>query len=956
STRASGMLRRFRGGVIAAALACAALVPSTAYAAAPTTPVLTDVYVSSAGSVTVTWNASIDADGDTVTYTVYRSRAPISATNIGSATAVTDPSVTITSATVPADSSEIAESYVWFYAVRAGDGTSLSLVSKTMAPNLHGYRLSSTAVTCTRCHSVHGAYPDGYDHTDVELCYVCHGTTSPSTAGGAKSSLNIQAEFSDYSGQEPSGSVHRSDKMDTDKTECDACHSAHRSPYFNDDSGTYVPASSFRKMLRVQTGVDAANKPTYTYYSANTDTAENTAFCFACHGDADALKIDYVGDPGDYDATGGDHNESGYAAAAHGPSVVYSNDHGRTDASEYPQVQCLACHDKHASAADKLIAYRGDDTDAASASGTYAEAELCFACHSSISGEDEVAAGYAAPYSWNDRDVEAEFGRTSAHPVSSSITGRSLTCASCHNVHDVAEGGTSAWSLERVSTPSNTKSTPTDMTSFCLDCHDGSPATATITADTLVPYRIGFSDQSASPYFPGWDKSGFDTLGVGETNHYTPATGSQPALCNNCHDPHGSGYARLVAWSSPTGTEKVGTWTPNIGVRENDASADDAVSSEENLCYQCHGNGTTGRSADGALDVATKAGLDYAHDPSDTTGYHADTENGTDIGTTPHAECTDCHDPHMAKADPSGSAVHASNPTADSSAPGTAVYGAWGAVPDYAARTLSNAGTLNWDAPGQADFDSVRLSGAATDMEAYLCFKCHSQNIGTTMIPGLTDTAQEFNPSNFSVHNVTGQSVGMQDAFTNQYAYVTWQLPDADRFLLSGWTTNSSMTCTDCHTNAQDSATQAVGPHGSTVRWLLDPTYGSDWRTTTLVTATANGMSNTTNLCAKCHDLNGQNSTGNWSNVVHAEGNHRPGTAAKADYGQCQNCHTGVPHGWNRPRLLAYTDDGQPYASTRLSGLNPTTSLTQTNDSVTWDKTYCSATCGGAHSDLPQRW
>ncbi|MHB1477715.1 MAG: cytochrome c3 family protein, partial [Coriobacteriia bacterium] len=418
STRASGMLRRFRGGVIAAALACAALVPSTAYAAAPTTPVLTDVYVSSAGSVTVTWNASIDADGDTVTYTVYRSRAPISATNIGSATAVTDPSVTITSATVPADSSEIAESYVWFYAVRAGDGTSLSLVSMTMAPNLHGYRLSSTAVTCTRCHSVHGAYPDGYDHTDVELCYVCHGTTSPSTAGGAKSSFNIQAEFGDYSGQEPSGSVHRSDKMDTDKTECDACHSAHRSPYFNDDSGTYVPASSFRKMLRVQTGVDAANKPTYTYYSANTDTAENTAFCFACHGDADALKIDYVGDPGDYDATGGDHNESGYAAAAHGPyttgdaAAVLSNDADRTGtypAGQFPQVQCLACHDKHASAADKLIAYRGDDVKA-DGTITYAQAELCFACHSAAGASAEKLAGTAvggANLTWNGRDVAA---------------------------------------------------------------------------------------------------------------------------------------------------------------------------------------------------------------------------------------------------------------------------------------------------------------------------------------------------------------------------------------------------------------------------------------------------------------------------------------------------------------------------------------------------------------------
>ena len=912
-------------------------LPAAAFAAAPTTPLLADVYVDGAGSVTVEWNASTDADGDPVTYTVYRLQQPVTATNIGSATAVAS-SVPGTSATVSAHADEIAQSYVWFYAVRASDGTNLSLVSKSMAPNLHGYRLSSATVSCTRCHEVHGAYPADWDYTYVDLCYSCHGATSSADAVGAKSSLNVQAEFGDYDGQTQPASVHRSTKMETDRTECDACHSAHRSPYYYDNSGNYVAASSYRKMIRVQTGEDAGG-PLYTYYSLNTDTAENAAFCLACHG-ADATPIGYVGDADDYAGTGGDHNSAGYDAAAHGPSVVYSNDHGRTNASEYPQVQCLACHAKHASAADKLIAYRGDDT-ATSPSGTYAEAELCFACHSSSSSENKVAASYAAPFSWNDRDVEAEFGRASTHPVSSSATGRSLTCASCHNVHNVTEGGTAAWNVARVSTPSNTKATPADMTAFCLGCHTTTPPSATIAADTLVPYRIGFSDQSAAPYFPGWDKSGFGSLGVGETNHYTPATGGQPALCKNCHDPHGSDYERLVAWSAPTGAEKVGSWTPNSGTRENDSATAAALSAEENLCYQCHGNGATGQRADGAKDVATKAGLAYAHDPADTTGAHSDTESGADIGAAPHAECTDCHDPHMTKADSSGSAVHAANPAANSSAPGTALLGAWGAAPGYSARALSNPGTLNWSAPGASDFTAVRFSGAVTDMEAYLCFKCHSQNVGTTMITGLTDTAQEFNPSNFSVHNVTGQSVGMQNAFTVGGSPYTWQTPQSADFLQAGWTTDSMMTCTDCHTNAQESATQAVGPHGSSAAWIIAP-WGSnttiaDWKTTIISTTRDSGMSNDTNICAKCH------TNLDTANNVHPSHN----SSAR---GQCNYCHTAVPHGWKRPRLIGYMTDG-PYSSTGLSAV-----ALMNHAPTGWNKAYCNASCGGGHTYTGSAW
>lgn len=927
--RRGGAVRR---SAFAALIVCALCLPATAHAATPTTPNLTDVYVDGAGSVSLTWNASTDAGGQSLTYDIFRLPQPVTSSNVP---AVPIASVTTTSAKVAATTDEIAQSYVWFYAVRARETTPTtplqSALSKTMQPNLHGYRLSSNAVTCTRCHNVHGAYPEEYDYTYVQLCYQCHGVTSAGSASGAKSSLNIQAEFGDYDGQTQPGSVHRSTKMETDRTECDACHSSHRSPYYYDNSGNYVPTSSYRKMIRVQTGVDA-DGPTYTYYSQNADletpaaAGENAAFCLACHGVSGA-PMGYVADDG-YGVTGGDHTYP--ATAAHRPAVVKSNDYGRTNESEYPQVQCLACHDKHASAADKLIAYRGDDAD-----GAYAEAGLCYACHSASSSEIKVAAGYTKPFSWNDRDVEAEFGRTaigsSKHPDTVAASGRSLACASCHNVHSVAEGS-GAWSLSRVSTPSNTKlPVTTDMTAFCLDCHDGAPASATITTDTLVPYRIGFTGFSSgtAPYFPGWDKSGFAGSG-----HYTASVANGKALCENCHDPHASDFGRLTAWTMPTGVTGL-----NAGTRANTSIG---MSREENLCYQCHGNGATAvsgvttRRAPGAKDVITKATLPNSHNPAAWSVAHSDTEDGPEIGAAPHAECTDCHDPHATRKNSSGSAIHAANPAANSSAPGAAVWGAWGVVPDYTARASSNPGSLNWDVLTAADFDPVRLTGASTDMEAYLCFKCHSQNIGTT-ISGLSDTALEFNPSNFSMHNVTGQSTGMQSAFTVNSTPYTWNPPAASAHLKTteGWNNDSKMTCTDCHTNAQNATTQAIGPHGSSAEWLIDPQY-QNWTPDSYLNSSTIGMVPTNIICAKCH-----------TNIDEANEVHQNHTGSTR--GDCQYCHTPVPHGWKRPRLIAYTTDPLPYRA-KAAGLVRVRRTNLTDPSTSWDKAYCNGCSAGSHT------
>jgi predicted CXXCH cytochrome family protein len=947
-------------------------------AATPSQPLITDAWVSNVNQVSVSWQASTDAGGHGLTYDVYRLRQPITAANLGLAALVG--STTGTSIEVAADvlGGEVAESYVWWYAVRAKETDTpavVSAVSKTMAPNLHGYRNATTAITCTRCHQVHGAYPSTWDYTYKELCYSCHASSagvSPETDLGDKSTYNIKADFKEYAGQ-TKGSWHRSDKMADPavRLECKACHSPHRAPYYYDASGNYVAGSSNRKMLRVQTGVDGAGKPTYTYYSVNDDAqnpgggGENGAFCLACHGSS-ATPIGYVGDPGDYDATAGDHNSAAYeSSAAHGSSILKSSDYGKAGAypaSQYPQVQCLACHDKHASAADKLIAYRGLDYQPDGVT-TYGQVALCYACHSAGSSETQVAAGYSAPYAWNDRAVDQEFGRSSTHPVTSAASGRSLTCVNCHNVHVVSEGAGSAWNVARASSPSDTKDTPTTITSFCLDCHDGSVPAEVVDATTLVPYRIGFGSPAA-PYFTGWDKNSFTGSG-----HYTATT--TKALCENCHDPHGSDFTRLTAWTAPSGVAGL-----NAGVRANTSST---LSREENLCYQCHGNEAvvggvqTQRAAD-AKDVATKASAAYGHNPATETTVHQDTESAAALGSgSRHAECEDCHNAHYTRK-VGGTATQ---DTANTSLAGGALYGVYGSKPTYTVDPTPDTvqeETYTWI--GATAYAPEELTGAGGDLEAYLCLKCHSTATEdsyprTVTRPDSstyagTDQALEFNPSNFSYHNVMGQGTGMWSSFTVTPANgsvplsITWAVPTVDVFV-AGYNSNSMLTCTSCHTNEANSANQAKGPHGSSARWIIDPQYSADWKTAGLSSGSPNGMefvggaNATTIICAKCHDLYGTASgDGSWSNSVHSRSAHMV-THNQPKY--CTNCHIGIPHGWKRPRLLGYSDDPSPYRTVGGGSGNkysyPLYRIQVNNlhvlnaGSVSWAKGHCETAPGG---------
>ena len=498
----------------------------------------------------------------------------------------------------------------------------------------------------------------------------------------------------------------------------------------------------------------------------------------------------------------------------------------------------------------------------------------------------------------------------------------SLTCVSCHNAH-LVQAGTGAWQAGRVSDPANTKSAVANTTDFCLGCHtsEASRPVQGISGTSIVPYPVGFRPDAAWPFFTGWDKSS-GSLGFKSSGHY--ATTGTKALCENCHDPHGSGNARLAAWTRPA------SFASGIaGTRDNTT----ANAAESNLCWQCHGNsgiaigGFTGRTATGAngvgMDLATPFNAARAH-PTAVSGKHSDTESASGLGAgSRHAECVDCHDPHAARA---GLA-----PTSTSEA-APVLYGAVGVKPAW--------GTANWSAP--ASFSTLRLDGTLGDYESYLCFKCHSSYVAAsadaTVLAGITDPsggftetniALEFNPANWSGHNVIGGNTWPKTAFPNGY---TWATPNLS--LAAGWSQNSNMTCSDCHSY---DAAGARGPHGSGSKFMLVAGGTSDWWNYSI-----SQWSST--MCARCH-------TTRTSNSAHNSGNHSST--------RCQACHVRIPHGWKRPRMIGYhqqpATDYLPYSDpTGVTGL---TGVRLSNYTASGPgQNNCYTNCGGHSSASGSLW
>ncbi len=220
---------------------------------------------------------------------------------------------------------------------------------------------------------------------------------------------------------------------------------------------------------------------------------------------------------------------------------------------------------------------------------------------------------------------------------------------------------------------------------------------------------------------------------------------------------------------------------------------------------------------------------------------------------------------------------------------------------------------------------------AASDVR---CLTCHPDSAHNAQ------QAYEFDAGNASLHRTGADKPGMRSSFSVKGANYTMSLPSASSFLRTGYTYTTMLTCDSCHAYSG-----AAGPHGATMQVNLDPAYSADW-TTAYLSGSSTGMARPGNstasdvICAKCHDLRGSS----FSNNVHDEGDHQ----GSSD-GKCVLCHTRIPHGWGRPRLLGATTDPLAYR-TLSNGLSKFRLRNYTPNG--WSESDCNAACGsGEHSD-----
>jgi len=276
-----------------------------------------------------------------------------------------------------------------------------------------------------------------------------------------------------------------------------------------------------------------------------------------------------------------------------------------------------------------------------------------------------------------------------------------------------------------------------------------------------------------------------------------------------------------------------------------------------------------GTPASNRHDVAN-AGYAGKHRPSPTN------ETRAYIATNKHISCDDCHNPHEARS---------GNHTKGNSTLAKVLKGATGVtVTTWGANW---AGVTTW---GQTATEALPAATA----EWQICFKCHSganSNVTTWGGSGAaawTDLALEFNPNNEAYHPVI------------QALPSTGNRRLAAGALTGGWTPGMVMTCSDCHST--DSAASA-GPHGSTVKWMLNPnTTGTKYYNWPYTSAANNGMNTGTfvngtgtstvptgNFCFSCHTWSG------------GGGAH---TGCNSHAISCVGCHIRVPHGGKMVRLL----------------------------------------------------
>ena len=385
-------------------------------------------------------------------------------------------------------------------------------------------------------------------------------------------------------------------------------------------------------------------------------------------------------------------------------------------------------------------------------------------------------------------------------------------------------------------------------------------------------------------------------------------------------EPHGD-YE--VTTSSCAGCHRAHT-SGGLGLRK--------TSPEETLCFSCHAAEGPGTDVEAAFAAVTNTTTRFfKHDVAATNGiHHVGESEGSDFGgANRHVECEDCHDPHdSARGDTTAPMLQwemSQTPGADP------VWVAPGAPAGY-----------NWLADAEREYQ--------------VCFKCHSgfttlptympdgwdgssyvadglrklTYTGSSQVPDHRDLAQEFNPYNASFHPVVTQG-------RNQ------SMPPGS--FVTGWSDDSMVYCTDCHTNA-DPAVGGTGPHASPLLHLL--AGPDDYQTASPDDPSPSAQ----HLCFACHDEEDYTGRGNDTNFARNRANlHRQ----HGNNATCYMCHD--THGSEQLHLLNLDTSIENSSDTYfLPGYDgaPTNSQTFWQISPDGSEKTCWLVCHGHdHGDSP---
>ncbi|HHL39999.1 MAG TPA: hypothetical protein ENJ37_05790 [Deltaproteobacteria bacterium] len=354
--------------------------------------------------------------------------------------------------------------------------------------------------------------------------------------------------------------------------------------------------------------------------------------------------------------------------------------------------------------------------------------------------------------------------------------------------------------------------------------------------------------------------------GVGSPWPRTDRTGNLlSGHCLQCHTPHG------LRGSYDTGTAPS---TSNLYVSstvDNGLLPRQLIAREEALCLNCHDGSPASKDVKTWIDKPL-AGA-YGH-PVRKDSYYGRHDLASEspillaegwLDNNPHTECTDCHNPHVAGKGPGDTAKaysHQDEQVAYNTNRG-GTNTASGPV------RISNVNRGVWGVSVTTSTGAVSCCIDSLEPDTNyvyeLCLKCHSQfglGTSTTLTSSsavdaaypttgtptgqtpyvanrqrLTDVAAEFATDNYGYHPVFakgknqppcnanpnwpgGGAAGQGDTGSGADA-ATGGCGLSNNFV-APWRHDSYVTCIDCHTTPSgDPNTTAIGPHGSSNRWML---------------------------------------------------------------------------------------------------------------------------------------